>query len=67
LQRPPEPFPDEVPAALRETVLDCLNPEPSQRPSAVEAVARLEPLIAGLPTRPVLRRLRPSFTKRKSR
>jgi eukaryotic-like serine/threonine-protein kinase len=67
LHSPPDPLPDEVPEALRETVLDCLNPEPNQRPSAVEAVGRLEPLIAGLPTRPVLRRLRPSFTKRKSR
>jgi eukaryotic-like serine/threonine-protein kinase len=65
LEREPDPMSDEVPPLLREIVMETLSPEPAERPTAVEVVARLEPLVAQLPSRPVLRRLRPRLTSRK--
>jgi eukaryotic-like serine/threonine-protein kinase len=67
LNSPPEPLPGDVPGQLSDVVLECLQPDPGERPPAVEVVARMEPLIAGLPARPVLRRLRPTLSPRKNR
>jgi hypothetical protein len=39
----------------------CLNKDPGARPSIPEIVAAIEPLVADLPTKPVLRRLRPGI------
>ena len=66
LEREPEPLPKDTPDLLRELVADCLAPEPDRRPEAAEVIARLEPLVATLPSRPVLRRLRPRLGGRRS-
>lgn len=65
LVKEPVPLPNEIPVPLREVILGCLARSPTDRPSAVDAIERLEPLIAGLPTRPVLRRMRPRLTRKK--
>ena len=52
-------LPETIPLALVEVVDECLDPDPEQRPRAAEIVERIEPLIAALPTKPVLRRARP--------
>ena len=65
LEREPEPMPEKVHPSLKELVLDTMTPDPNQRPTAEDVVRRLEPLVAGLPTRPVLRRMRPRLAPRK--
>jgi eukaryotic-like serine/threonine-protein kinase len=56
----PIPFPKKrVPIPLQETILACLQKDPSARPTAAEVAASLEDLVAGLPRKPVLGRLRP--------
>ncbi len=55
----PEPFIAEVPLGLKEVILQCLNPVPSERPAPMEVAGSLEPLVAVLPRKPVLRRARP--------
>lgn len=52
-------LPETVPVALVEVVDECLDPDPEHRPRAAAIVERIEPLIAALPTKPVLRRGRP--------
>jgi eukaryotic-like serine/threonine-protein kinase len=54
-----QPFPDEVPPLLAVIVAVCLELEPADRPTAEEAAEALEPLVAALPRRPVIGRLRP--------
>jgi eukaryotic-like serine/threonine-protein kinase len=51
-----EPLPDRLPIELRTLVVSMLAPSPQMRPSAAEVAARLEPLIAGLPSRMKLSR-----------
>jgi serine/threonine-protein kinase len=53
------PFPDEVPPQLAEIVDRCLEPDPAARPTALEVSKALEPLVAALPRRPIIGRLRP--------
>jgi serine/threonine protein kinase len=65
LVREPDPLPDDTPRVLGELILDCLAPAPAERPEAADVIGRLEPLVATLPSRPVLRRLRPRLTRRK--
>lgn len=55
----PAPLPRDVPAAIAEPVLACLEPSPGDRPSATEVAALLEPLSASLP-RPKLGKFRPT-------
>jgi len=50
---------DTVPYPFVEIVSQCLDPDPATRPEVPEIVAAIEPLIAALPTKPVLRRARP--------
>lgn len=59
LHRVPEAFPKNVPAVVGEPIVACLAPDPAARPSVAEVVGALEPLVAQLPTKPVLRRMRP--------
>jgi eukaryotic-like serine/threonine-protein kinase len=66
LHHPPEALPKGTPSDLRDVIEDCLQPDPGRRPLAIEAVARLEPLVGALPARPVLRRLRPRLGSRRS-
>jgi serine/threonine protein kinase len=51
LTEPPRELPSSTPTALRELIGELLNPDPAQRPSCGDVVARLEPLIADLPSR----------------
>jgi serine/threonine protein kinase len=59
LHRERLPFPDEVPRPLAEIIASCLAPDPADRPSAREAAEALEPLLAALPKRPIIGRLKP--------
>lgn len=60
----PDPLPKDTPSLLRDLIVDCLAADPAQRPEAADVIGRLEPLIATLPSRPVLRRLRPRLRTR---
>ncbi len=59
LEKEPEPFPKGVPTQVREVISSCLRKEPEERPPVAEVVEAIEPLVAQLPTKPVLRKLRP--------
>lgn len=60
LVREPDPIdPKKVPIQVTEPIMDCLAPNPGDRPTVADVVGRLEPLVAQLPTKPVLRRVRP--------
>jgi serine/threonine-protein kinase len=59
LHRERLPFPDHVPGPLGEIVASCILADPSARPTAREVAAALEPLVAALPTRPIIGRLKP--------
>jgi eukaryotic-like serine/threonine-protein kinase len=59
LHRDRLPFPDEVPHQLAEIVESCMVAEPSARPNARDVSEALEPLLAALPTRPIIGRLKP--------
>ena len=59
LHKEPEPFDKKVPVQVAEPILACLAPDPAARPSIAEMVGAIEPLVAQLPTKPVLRRMRP--------
>jgi eukaryotic-like serine/threonine-protein kinase len=58
LRGSPEPLPHDLPAPFTELIAECLDPDADARPAAAEIVARLEPLVGGLPKRPVLGRFR---------
>ena len=59
LHTDPRPLPGSTPPAVAHVVAACLTTAPEQRPAAGEVVERLEPAVAGLRSKPVLRRLRP--------
>jgi serine/threonine protein kinase len=52
-------LPADVPPELADIVAASLTHRPADRPTPVEVLAAIEPLVAALPTRPVLSRLRP--------
>ena len=49
LAREPEPLPRATPQPLAELLREMLARDPEERPVAADVVARLEPLVAGLP------------------
>lgn len=49
LQEAPRELPARLPPALRQLILELLDPDPARRPGCGEVVARLEPLLAELP------------------
>jgi eukaryotic-like serine/threonine-protein kinase len=59
LHRERLPYPDDVPRALAEIIDPCLAPDPADRPAAGEVAESLEPLLAALPKRPIIGRLKP--------
>ena len=59
LEDEPASFPKDVPPVLSEPILACLRPDPDDRPTAAEVAGMLEPLVAALPRRILLGRLRP--------
>lgn len=52
-------FPDEVPPPLAEIVESCIVADPAARPTARQVAEALEPLVAALPKRPIIGRLKP--------
>jgi eukaryotic-like serine/threonine-protein kinase len=63
LRAAPGPLPRHAPARLRELVLACLAPDPSQRPSLAGVEERLQALVERLPA-PRLSRFRPGGAAR---
>lgn len=59
LHQPVPPMSKDVPALVVETIVSCLQRDPSERPTALEIAEQLEPLLASLPTKHRLGRLRP--------
>lgn len=57
----PAPLPRDVPRELAGIVLATLQPAPAARPAPADLLDAVEPLVAALPTRPVLSRMRPRF------
>ncbi len=61
LRHEPAPLGKKVPDALGGPILRCLAKDPDARPTAAELHDALEPLMAALPRRPVLSRLKPKL------
>lgn len=60
LSQAPQPLdPKKVPPLVSETIMDCLRTDPNERPTAREVMDRLEPVLAALPRKQRLGRLRP--------
>jgi eukaryotic-like serine/threonine-protein kinase len=59
-----EPFdlPETVAGAVAKPIWACIEPIPADRPRIEEVAEMLEPLIAALPRRPILNRLRPRWS-----
>lgn len=55
----PGMLPPDTPMPLVEVIFACLDRDPSARPEPAELVEAVEPLLAAMPRRPVLSRLRP--------
>jgi serine/threonine-protein kinase len=55
----PKPLPKGVPGELAGAVMACLATEPCDRPTVIDVVSSIQPLVASLPTKPVLRKARP--------
>ena len=55
----PDLLPENIPFAVVDVIDSCLTKDPAQRPMVPDIVGVIEPLIAALPTKPVLRRARP--------
>lgn len=54
LEREPDPLPSDTPLAIAETVLRCLEKDPSDRPTASELGMSLQPVVASARRRSVL-------------
>ena len=61
------PFPKSVPHQVQEIIASCLRKDPDARPTVTEVVVAIEPLVAELPTKPVLRKMRPRLKHRPRR
>jgi len=64
LDRDPLPLPKQTPTPVASIITRALEKDPSARPSPMDMALELEPLIAALPRRPVLGRLRPRLRRR---
>lgn len=63
----PGMLPPDTPQPLEDVVFACLDREPNRRPRPHEVIEAIEPLVAALPRRPVLSRLRPRFRQSRPR
>lgn len=61
LEMEPEGFDRDFPAPVASLISDCLQRDPDLRPTTREIAERLDPLIAALPRRIVLGRMRPRW------
>jgi len=61
LEHAPAPLTDRVPPVLAQLILACLETLPEDRPEAADLAGSLEEVVATLPRRPVLGRLRPKL------
>lgn len=61
IEEEPRPIDPEVPTQIAELIEACLQKQAQERPSARELAAAMEPLVAALPRRFVLSRLRPRW------
>lgn len=61
VEQEPRPLDPKVPAPIADLIDACLQRQAVERPSAREVAAALEPLVAALPRRFVLSRLRPRW------
>lgn len=61
LELDPMPLSDRVPPLLGRLISECLEPRPEDRPRATELARSLETMVAALPRRPVLGRLKPKL------
>ena len=61
IQRKPRPIDPKVPSQIAEVIEACLQRPATARPSVRDVAAALEPLVAALPRRFVLSRLRPRW------
>lgn len=59
LHQSADPLPEGLPLPFVDVVAGCMDKDPDARPSVPEIVGAIEPLIVALPTKPVLRRVRP--------
>jgi serine/threonine protein kinase len=59
----PIPLSKAVPQAIRDLIIRCLAKDPGDRPTASQLALELEPIIAALPQRPAIGRLRPRFRR----
>jgi len=57
----PAPLTDRVPPVLAQLIFACLETRPEDRPEAADLAGSLEEVVATLPGRPVLGRLRPKL------
>jgi serine/threonine protein kinase len=57
----PYDLPDKVPDAMAKPIFACLEADPEDRPRADEVAGMFEALLAALPRKPVLGRLRPRW------
>ena len=58
----PAPLPDDVPPGVAAPIMACLERDPAARPTPKELARLLEPLVAALPRRIVLGRMRPRWS-----
>jgi len=54
LRHEADPLPERTPRAMRDLVTEMLDADPAIRPSAIEVIERLEPLVGELPRKMVL-------------
>lgn len=64
LSEPPAEFPKkQIPPRFAEVVRSCIAPDPSDRPTVAEVAGALEGMVAALPRKPLLGRMRPRFSR----
>jgi serine/threonine protein kinase len=61
IENDPLPIAEDLPYPFKEVVLSAIEKSPANRPSAAELAEGLEPVLAALPTRPRLGRLKPTL------